>query len=256
MNPYFEKEWFQVHPCMIAEAQWQIQTQLPPDLRAVIEQGMTITATRTTPERDVRPDMSVWKLREDTLLASAPPNYAPPLQIALTSPKPRHLSIRQKDGALVTVIEFLSPTNKHSGGAVSYLQKRQALVAQEVNLVEVDLIRKWGLALLQFDGEEWVELMLQKETRMPAHTVNVIRAGSPFERQIYPIDYPSSLPACLIPLRADDSDVWLDLQKAARQCHIQCAFDKSTDYTRDPEPPLSPEDTAWLHAHLKKHELR
>ena len=257
LNPYFEKEWFQVHPFMIVQALVQIQRQLPSDLRAVIEQGMTISARPPVEDQKTRPDLSVWKLREDTLLATAPPNFIPPLTRTVTSPKPRHLAIRESSsGDLVTAIELLSPSNKHSGGAVGYLQKRQSIIALGVNLVEIDLIRKWGLALLQFEGDEMAESIRLPDGRMPAHSVNIIRAEDPLEREIYPITYRHPLPACKVPLRPDDSDIWLDLQKAAEQCHIDCAFDKTTHYERDPEPPLSDDDTVWLDAHLKAQGLR
>ncbi|MBE2283794.1 MAG: DUF4058 family protein [Prosthecobacter sp.] len=256
LNTYFEKEWFQVHPAMIVHALVQIQRQLPADLRAVIEQGMTISALPPVDHQSMKPDVSVWRMREDTLLAAAPPNFVPPLTRTITSPKPRHLAIRQSSGELVTAIELLSPSNKHSGGAVSYVQKRMSIMALGVNLVEIDLVRKWGLALLQFEGEEMTESLRQPDGRLPAHSVNVFRAENPQEREIYPISYQQPLPACRVPLRPDDSDVWLDLQKAAEQCHEECAFEKATNYTRDPEPPLSPEDAAWLDGHLKSLKLR
>jgi hypothetical protein len=256
LNPYFEAEWFQVHPLMIAYALGQIQRQLPKDLRVVIEQGMSISARPPEEDKRARPDVSVWKLREDTLLATAPPNFVPPLTRTVTSPKPRHLAIRQSNGDLITAIEFLSPTNKHSGGAIAYLQKRQSIIGMGVNLVEVDLIRKWGLALAQFETDEMAASIRLLGVLIPAHSVNVFRAENPLEREIYPITYQLPLPACKVPLRPDDSDIWLDLQKLAEQCHTDCAFDKTTDYTRTPEPPLSPEDTTWLDAHLKAMKFR
>ena len=59
-----------------------------------------------------------------------------------------------------------------------------------------------------------------------------------------------------MPLRPDVSDIWLNLQVLAEQCHRDGAFDKVTDYSCEPEPPLSPEDAAWLDAHLKAAGLR
>jgi uncharacterized protein DUF4058 len=256
LNPYFEEQWFQVHPTMIVYARNQLIRQLPADLLVLIEQGVSISAQLPEDDKRPRPDASVWKVREDTLLASAPPNFSPPLTRTITSPKPRHLAVREKTGDLVTAIEFLSPTNKHSGGAVTYLQKRQHIITLGVNLVEVDLIRKWGLALEQFESEDMAESIRLPDGRMPAHSVNIFRAELPLQREIYPITYSQVLPAIRIPLRPDDQDVWLNLQELAEQCHADCGFDKSTQYTRDPEPPLTPEDSAWLDAHLKSRNLR
>ena len=41
---------------------------------------------------------------------------------------------------LMTVIEILSPSNKSGSGRSEYLQKRDALIDQPVNLVEIDLL--------------------------------------------------------------------------------------------------------------------
>lgn len=256
MNPYFEEQWFQVHPSMIVYALGQLQRQLPKDLRVSIEQGMSISARPPEEDTRVRPDATIWRLREDELLATAPPNFSPPLTLTVTSPKPRHLAIRQADGDLVTAIELLSPSNKHSGGAISYLQKRQSLINMAVNLVEIDLVRKWGLALAQFETEEMAAAVRLPDGGIPAHSVNVFRAEHPLEREIYPVGYQLPLPACKVPLRPDDSDVWLDLQKLAQQSHADCAFDKTTDYHRDPEPPLSQQDATWLDGHLRSLGLR
>ena len=46
-------------------------------------------------------------------------------------------------GELVTVVEFLSPTNKLAGpGREEYCRKRDDLAKARVNLVEIDLIRQ------------------------------------------------------------------------------------------------------------------
>ncbi len=255
MNPYFEEQWFQVHPCMIAASLSRLQRQMPPDLRVSIEQGMKIS-TRFTDDKGIQPDVSVWKVREDTLLASAPPNFAPPIVRDVTAPKPRHLTIREAAGELVTVIEFLSPTNKHGGGALAYLQKRLGLIDSGINLVEVDLVRKWGLALLQFEDDGMADSIRLDDGRLPPHATTVFRAELPLQRELYRVVYQQPLPAIRVPLRPDDQDIWLNLQELAEQCQIDCAFDKSTDYSKNPEPMLAPEDDAWLDQHLKSKGLR
>ncbi|WP_395745289.1 DUF4058 family protein [Prosthecobacter sp.] len=255
LNPYFEEQWFQVHPTMIASSLSRLQRQMPADLKVSIEQGMKIS-TRFDDDKGFRPDVSVWKVREDTLLASAPPNFSPPIVRDVTAPKPRHLTIRELGGDLVTVIELLSPTNKHGAGALAYLQKRLGLMESCVNLVEIDLIRKGGLALLRFEDDGMAEAIRMDSGRLPPHAVTVFRAEQPQQRELYRVTYQESLPAIRVPLRPDDQDVWLNLQELAGQCHTDCGFDKSTHYSRDPEPPLMPEDAAWLHTHLQSTHRR
>jgi len=240
---------------MIASSIPRLQRQMPHDLRASIEQGMKIS-TRFTDNKGSQPDVSVWKVREDTLLASAPPNFSPPIVRDVTYPKPRHLTIREIGGELVTVIELLSPTNKHGSGAHAYLQKRLGLMESGINLVEIDLVRKWGLALAQFEDDEMADSIRIDKGRLPAHATTVFRAEQPLQREIYRVTYQKPLPAIRVPLRPDDQDIWLNLQELAEQCHADCAFDKSTDYRRNPEPALATEDVAWLDAHLKSTHLR
>jgi hypothetical protein len=255
LNPYFEEQWFQVHPTMIASSLARLQRQMPHDLKVSIEQGMKIS-TRFTDNKGIQPDVSVWKVREDTLLASAPPNFSPPIVRDVTAPKPRHLTIREIGGELVTVIEFLSPTNKHGSGALAYFQKRLGLIDSSVNLVEVDLVRKRGLALLQFEDDDIADSIRLADGRLPPHATTVFRAELPLQRELYRITYQQPLPAIRVPLRPDDQDVWLNLQDLAEQCHADCGFDKSTDYTQPPKPPLASEDDAWLDQHLTSKNLR
>lgn len=255
LNPYFEEQWFQVHPTMVASSLSRLQRQMPQDLKVSIEEGMKIS-TRFEEDKEIRPDVSVWKVREDTLLASAPPNFSPPIVRDVTTPKPRHLTVRELGGELVTVIEFLSPTNKHGVGAHAYLQKRLGLMESGINLVEVDLVRKWGLALLQFEDDCMADSIRIDNGRLPPHATTVFRAVLPLQRELYRITYQMQLPAIRVPLRPDDQDIWLNLQELAELCHADCGFDKTTKYSRAPEPPLTPEDTSWLDTHLKSKNLR
>lgn len=256
LNPYFETEWFQVHPTFIVHSLAALQRQMPGDLRASIEQGLSISKRDDGSYKDIQPDVSVWRLRQDTLLATAPPNFSPPVVFEGTSPKARHVAIRDDAGKLVTVIEFLSPTNKHGGGAHAYLQKRLGIMGAGVNLVEVDLVRKWGLALTQFEEDDAAEWLSSVHGGLPAHATLVYRAASPQQRELYPINYDQALPALRVPLRPSDDDVWLNLQEIAETCDQECAFQKTTNYSADPEPPMREQDAKWLDQLLKTKGLR
>jgi hypothetical protein len=63
------------------------------------------------------------------------------------------------------------------------------------------------------------------------------------------------LPAIRVPLRPTDADVVLDLQPLIDQCHERGRY-HLLDYRLNPEPPLPPEDVAWVDEILRSHHLR
>jgi hypothetical protein len=56
-----------------------------------------------------------------------------------------------------------------------------------------------------------------------------------------------------IPLNAGDADVPLDLQESLVKAYDRSGCDLQIDYSRDPVPPLSPEDAAWARELLDGH---
>lgn len=255
LNPWFESRWPDVHATMIVLMRGQLRRQLPSGLHASVEIGTRILQN-SREEKPIVPDATVWKLREDAPALSAPPNAAEPAIAETQAPQTRRLAIRDAQGDLITVLELLSPSNKHGAGAVAHQSKRLGLIESGINLVELDLIRQLGLAILQFEEDGVADVLRSKSDFLPAHAVTVIRASAPHLRELYAIHYRVTLPSIKVPLRPEDPDIWLNLQTLAEQAHEEAQMDQITDYTRDPEPPLSPEDTAWLHTHLKAHELR
>lgn len=264
LNPYFESAWPDVHATMIVASRAQLQRQLPAGLRARIETGLKIDAGLFD-EENRRPDASIWRLKEDepqygsaTTVLTPPANAAKPIRATTSAPKRRFIAIRETSSGerLVTAIEILSPSNKQGAGAVSYQFKRDLLLEGGANFVEIDLVREGGLAARLFEGDELLDSLAQQcSSRLPHHLVTVIRAAARDEREFYPIGYRDPLPSCAIPLREEDQDIWIDLQDLATRCFDEGGF-CHTDYSKNPEPCLAPEDSAWLDEHLKSKGLR
>lgn len=60
-----------------------------------------------------------------------------------------------------------------------------------------------------------------------------------------------------MPLRRPDSDAALDLARAMRFAYAEARYDLRIDYRAAPPPPqLTPDDAAWLDAHLRARGLR
>ena len=103
----------------------------------------------------------------------------------------RWIEVRHReDNALITAIEILSPTNKTSDGFGEYLAKRQSLLRQRVNLVELDLL-VGGKRPKRAKGQ-------------PAgdYFAIVSRAEEPTRREVFAWSVRRNLPNVPIPLRA------------------------------------------------------
>ncbi len=254
MDPYLEQYWGDVHHRLITYACDQIQPALPADLRARVEERVFL-------ERDgegyrvVYPDVHVAEQ------PAAKPGEAPSAGTAVQEPLIIHVSdepltqgfleiIDASSGnRVVTVIEFVSPTNKIDGpGRELYIQKQREVVAAQASLVEIDLTRQ-GRRVFSFSPE-----YIPPKHRTTYHAC-VRRAGRLLQAEIYKGPLRERLPAIRIPLRPTDSDVPLDLQALIDLCYRNGRYD-NINYRLEPHPPLEPDDAAWADQLLRSHGLR
>jgi hypothetical protein len=142
---------------------------------------------------------------------------------------------------VVTVVEMLSPTNKHPGnGRSAYDDKRRKLLRTGVNLVEIDLLRD-GLTFLPAAADM-------------AHDYSVAvweptGDDHPLSRQtrIWLFDVTASLPRIPIPLHRGDGQIVLDLQAVFEETWSLARYEKRMDYSMSPPPPsLRADARAWL----------
>jgi hypothetical protein len=149
---------------------------------------------------------------------------------------------------LITVLELLSPSNKlESDERDRYRCKRRRFLSGGANLVEIDLIRK-GTWIVP----EGIRKALCEAGA--CYGVCVYRAAHPGEHEVYPIRLRERLPAIRVPLRPTDADVVLDLQPLIDQCHERGRY-HFLNYRLDLDPPLPPEDAAWVSQVLREHHL-
>ena len=144
-----------------------------------------------------------------------------------------YLEIRDRsDGRVVTVIELLSPTNKRPGpDRGRYLAKRDAYLASDTHLVELDFLR--GGPRMPVGG-------------LPAcdYYAAVSRVPDRPAARVWPVRLRERLPSIDVPLDAGEAPLRVDLQEV-----LTAAFDfggfARRAYAGPPEPPLSPDDAAW-----------
>jgi Protein of unknown function (DUF4058) len=141
---------------------------------------------------------------------------------------------------LVTCLEVLSPSNKcsDSTGREVYLRKRRGLLLDQINLVEIDLLRG-GQRMPMLDP--WPD---------SPYTLLVARYKYVTRCLVWKAHYLRPLPTIKIPLQSPDPDIPLDLQPMIEAIYAQSRYDHSIDYSKPLTPSLNPEETAWLEQQL------
>jgi hypothetical protein len=261
MDPYTESPacWPSLHyrlPGLIAD---HLQSQLAPRYVAVAEERVYLEE----PERELIPDVAIRRHTspraeaEAVAVAASARVQDGPLPLWVTTPdlveaREYYVEIRALPGReLVTVIEVLSPSNKRATGRgrARYLRKQQQVMAGDINLVEIDLLRRgtWSVALPQsaLGG------------LAPHHyRVCVRRAARPGGFEFYPFRLTEPLPPVSIPLRPADPDPLLDLGPVFSEAYDRSMIATRIEYTGEPDLPLSAGDAAWADDLLRSAGLR
>jgi hypothetical protein len=161
-----------------------------------------------------------------------------PVTIPLTileGPRETYIEILHRpDRTLVTVLELLSPANKLQPGRTEYLTKRNALLFQQVHLVELDLLRGGRRPPMQRslppgDGYYIVSRFEQRP-----------------DTQVYawPMSYP--LPTLPVPLRAPDPDLLINLGEVYSTAYDRGRFQRRIDYRGRTPPHLHGDEIRWV----------
>lgn len=251
MDPFLEKHWGDVHHRLVQYACDAIQPCLPDDLRARVEERVFVESEPAR-VRQVIPDVSVSEIHEPSPVfcsgdKTTGAGVAEPLVFELSdSPVTEgYIEIRERSGGkLITVIEFLSPSNKAGGaGQEKYLEKQAEVLQSDASLVEIDLVRA---------GQRVLALPVD-QIPIP-HRNDYLACISPGwkrnRRELYPMPLRRRLPILPIPLRRHDTPAQLDLQPLIDQVYAAGRYD-DLDYASELQPALPPEDKLWIGQLLK-----
>lgn len=250
MDPYLEGElWQEFHETLAGAIRAQLMPRLAPKYVALLAKRYVLDRPALgvfdAPPRVVYPDVRV--VAPPGALAPARAQgqggiAAPAVELPSVLEAPQ-LSVEIRDVAqrrLVTVIELLSPANKHGDGAREYRDRRTELLRTQVHLLEVDLLR--GGTRIPLGGEP---------PPAPYYVYLSRRERRPFT-QVWPIGLRERLPVVPVPLLPPDPDVPLDLQAAVTACFDLVGYERLLAYTDPPPPPpLDVEDAAWVAATLR-----
>jgi hypothetical protein len=247
MDPFLERHWKDVHVSLIAFSRGQLNRQLAPPLRARAEERVYIETDDEPVARS--PDVFVVEQAGPPTGGAAVAPAAggtatvQPVIIHLASEPTveRYLEIVDAEAGdkVITVIEFLSPTNKRSGeGQDAYIAKRREYLRTSVNLVEVDLTRSGSR-----EGVLPVR-RLPRNCRGATYLACIRRACRRSEIEAYPIPLPARLPVIPIPLRDGEGEARLDLQAL-----IDLAYEEGRhemmDYSQPLQPPLAGDEAVF-----------
>lgn len=245
MDPYLEHPslWPNVHQRLITYASDALQAQLAPRYYVSIGERVYLEA----PERSVYPDL--WVVERGGTRATTTSALEPdrPIVVVVEPVERREVFIEIQDPAaghrVVTVIEVLSPSNKQPGeGRELYLRKQAEVLASDVHLVEIDLLRA---------GAPTVALP-PSPAGARGYRVVVTRATDRTRRELYQVSIRDRLPRVAIPLRPTDPDAVLDLQAVLDEAYAKGAYGLRVDYTAPPVPPLEGDDAVWARELLSR----
>lgn len=250
MDPYLERcaLWPDVHLSLIAAVRDALIPLVAPAYYVAIDQRVTLVDADVE-DRIIRPDVSV--VRQDAPVMSAS-GVGVAEMVETTSQlvdvpfyeevREGYLEIRDVGThELVTAIELLSPTNKLSGsGRQEYEEKRRQVLRSRTSLVEIDLLRA---------GES-----MDIRPRPTSHYSILVSQG--WERpkaRLYSFSIREPVPPVMVPLRRSESGALLRLGDLLIQVYERARYDLRVDYRLPPpDPPLSPEDSAWVQALLRE----
>jgi hypothetical protein len=255
MDPYLETPhlWPDVHHGLISQIQANLNPAIRPKYVARVELRVYVSDDDDPGREALVPDVRIEKPKRERgkkAIAAPAVAIAEPLIVPLLLDEEiqeARLEIKHLEtGALVTVIEVLSPTNKIRGarGRASFMAKRQETLSSEVHWVEIDLLRAG------------VPSVTRPPLRPSDYRILVSRGGERAKARYWPVGVRQPLPVIGMPLRAPDADVPLDLGTVMRAAYDRGAYDLSIDYRQAPDPPLSSGDAAWAERLLREKKLR
>jgi len=242
MDPYLEQSsvWHDFHESFIYECRRLLVPQISPAYIAKLDEHIYVHELAANERRLIgRGDITVAEQAglKDAGALSIHQAIAAPVQVelrpAVDLERENRIEIRDREtGRIVSVIELLSPANKHAGqDRRQFLGKREELLASEINYIEIDLLRGGP--------------------RMPAgdlpdcdYYVLVSRAAMRPKADFWPIRLADRLPSIPVPLKEPDADATLDLRLALDQAFEAGGY-AAYIYSGTPDPPLSPDQQPW-----------
>ena len=254
MDPFLEDPQIfpDFHGSFVPYLRAALQEALPSPYFASLGERVWIEAS----ERPIGPDVTITHPRKTPsggAVSLLPPPGSSRIQLFRVPHDERRETFieiftgRRESRRLVTSIELLSPTNKTFGpGRDLYLQKQREILAGQVHLVEIDLLRagKHSTAVperLIVSGEPY-------DYHVCVHQYDFFE-----DYLVYPILLSERLPSVGFPLLPQDQPVTVDLQAVFNRCYDDGQYQREINYQKDAiVPPLSEAKQEWVDELLRR----
>ncbi len=259
MDPYLENpEIFpDFHDSFITYLRAKLQAGLPPPYYAALGRRVWIEVSR----RSIEPAVHVLRAGAARQVPSptsgttavATRSASRPVIVKVLHDEFREpfLEIYAGSGGskrLVTSIEVLGLSNKTPGeqGRELFLRKQRELLASEINLVEIDLLRK-GHHLTAVPLEPALAACGPFDYHVSVHPFDDIETY-----YVYPMSLKEPLATIEVPLLPGDAAISLDLQAVFDRCYDAGPYAREIDYGESQiVPPLDANHAAWVTAMLQ-----
>jgi hypothetical protein len=243
IDPYLESQgyWQDFHATLLISFRTALEAILPRNYAAFLEERITLVDLSAEAPRVYRPDVAIARENHGPrsvsgrgVLATLEPVTIPLAVEELDEIRLRWIEVRRlPDMSLVTVIEILSPTNKSGSGRIEYVEKRNRLIRQPVNLVEIDLLLRGHRPLMgaPLPAADYFAFVSRHDRRPNC--------------DVFAWSIRQVLPVIPIPLSGLDPDASLDLGAIFSHTFDIGPYRKVIKYAAPLELPLASEDRAW-----------
>jgi hypothetical protein len=257
MEPYLENPelWAEVHNRLIVAMADAIESGLPSQYRVAIEKRVYRIGTK---------DVILVGIPDVTRSSSQPTAFqkSPEVTVAskcepITVKIPMSFEVRESyleikevaTSEVITVIEILSPVNKHPGkGRQAYKRKRRQVLESFTHLIEIDLLRagKPMLLLGEIPSSDY-RILISREYQRP-------------HAQLYAFSVRDEIPSFPLPLQPGEVEPIVELQALLDGIYKRARYHLTIDYRREPIPALKADDKAndkaWANTLLREKGFR
>lgn len=242
VDPYLEHPgiWGDFHDTFINYWREAIAERLPENYDARLKERVTLVESFDQPRKSVVPDLLVAQTGPEQsslpVRASGAALLAPvvvPLLIPERVAEPYIEICTFPDESLVAVLEVLSPSNKSWPDRRDYLLERDAVLRQEVHLVELDLLRGGQRlpALKPLPPGDYYAFVAHRDRRPNC--------------DVYAWTVRKPLPLLPIPLNPPDPDIVIDLSVVFNQTYERGRYSRRLKHFATPTVPLTGDDLQW-----------